>query len=114
MLLLWLAVALGALQTLATFTLTAMPSLPLLLLAALGVLVLAVLIGKIGEGRGWARVVLIALFGLGLVQLLADAAPLLSNAPPLFMLGLMQRALEALAIYLIFTPPGSSWYRAAP
>jgi len=39
---------------------------------------------------------LVALFGLGLVHLLSDAGQLLGDAAPLFLLGLMQRALEAL------------------
>jgi hypothetical protein len=37
---------------------------------------------------------------------------LLGTAPPLFMLGMMQRALEGLAVYLIFTPPGDGWFKS--
>ena len=110
--LLWLAVLLGGLQTLGTFTLSTKPALVVLLLVALRVMVIAVLISLIGAGRGWTRLVLVVLFGLGLIHLLSDAGQLLTDAAPLFLLGLMQRALEALAIYLLFTPPGSGWYRA--
>ena len=110
--LLWLAVILGALQTLGTLTLSAKPAVAVLLLVALRVMVLAVLISLIGAGRGWARIALVVLFGLGLIHLLSDAGLLLTDAAPLVLLGLMQRALEALAIYLLFTPPGSGWYRA--
>jgi hypothetical protein len=110
--LLWIAVALGAGATLATFTLSAPGSVAMLLLAVLRLLVVTMLISQIGVGRAWARILLLVLFGLGVAQLLADAIPLLGAAPLLFMLGMMQRALEGLAIYLIFTPPGDGWFKA--
>jgi hypothetical protein len=111
--LLCLTVALGAVSILAVFTLSGLPSFAALLVAILGVAITAFLIDKIGAGRAWARIVLLVLFGVGLIQFVFGAGEALERAPLLLLLGFVQHALEGLALYLVFTKPGDDWFGVA-
>lgn len=107
--LLWAAVVIGAIGTLAVFTLSG-TSLVGVLAGIVGVLIVAFLITKIGVGRNWARIVLLVLFAIGVLQFLVSADVAFTFAPLLFLLGLLQLVLQGGALYLLFTPPGNAWF----
>lgn len=109
---LWIVVGIGAVSTLATFAFSG-PSLGELLLAVIGVAITAFLISKIAAGRNWARIVLLVLYVIGVLGFVLGMSLMLNIAPVLFLMSLAQLALEGFALFLLFTPPGSTWFKVA-
>ena len=111
--LLWTAVAIGVVSTLLTFMLIGGPTLGGLVAAVIGLAITAFLITKIGEGRHWARIVLLVLFVLGVGGFFLGSGLSFDIAPLLTLVGLVQLGIEGYALYLLFTPPGGDWFKIA-
>jgi len=108
--LLWIAVAIGVVSSVLTFMLIGGPTLGGLVAAVIGLAITAFLITKIGEGRHWARIVLLVLFVLGVAGFFLGSGLSFDIAPVLSVVGLVQLAIEAYALYLLFAPPGGDWF----
>lgn len=88
--------------------------------AAAGVAVWAVLLGlgaalnvQIWRGANWARIVYLALFAISFLALWFTAAEMLEKSVFEFVLNAANAMLDAFAMYLLFTRPGSLWFRKA-
>lgn len=66
---------------------------------------------KIGQGKNWARVVFLVLFVLGIVVAILTWRSEFAHSRLLGILSIVQAALQATALYFIFTSPGKEWYR---
>jgi preprotein translocase subunit Sss1 len=108
--LLWVAVAIGVVSSLLSLTMLG-ASFSGLLATIIGLAITAFLIIKVGEGRNWARIVLLVLFAIGLVGFVVAGGLSFGVAPFLTLIGLVQLGIEGYALYLIFTPPGSDWFK---
>lgn len=73
--------------------------------------VMAFLFCKIGAGRNWARITLLVLFILGIVPTLPLLFAEFARSPVRGVLSLVQLAIQACALFLMFTKPGSDWFR---
>jgi hypothetical protein len=81
------------------------------LVATFAVLILLVL--KIAAGRNWARIVFLVLFIVGTVPTLPVVRDELERAPLVGALSILQILLQIWALVLLFTKPGSAWFRKA-
>jgi hypothetical protein len=63
-------------------------------------------------GHNWARIVFLALFVLGGLPYFAVLAEMFQRSKVTASLSLLQLLLQAAAMYLVFTKPGSRWFRA--
>jgi hypothetical protein len=82
------------------------------LLGILGILLhLVIFILKISEGRNWARIIYLLVLLLGMLSFLPALLYEFSRSPIVATLSSMQVYLQAHAMYLVFTRPGSLWFR---
>lgn len=72
------------------------------------------LIVMIGRGRNWARIVYLVVFLLGVPLIAFGLTEELTRRPVIGLINLAQMALQAVALVLLFRPPGSSWFRPNP
>lgn len=72
---------------------------------------IAFLIFKISAGRNWARITFLVLFGIGMLPTLPLILAEFSRAPVVGALSVAQVGLQVYALFLLFTQPGSAWYR---
>jgi hypothetical protein len=75
--------------------------------------VLILLVLRIGAGRNWARIAFLILFIIGTVPTLPVVRDELERAPLVGVLSLLQLLLQIWALVLLFTRPGSAWFRRA-
>lgn len=68
---------------------------------------------KIGQGKNWARVVFLVIFVVGIVPAIFVWRSEFAHSRLLGILSIVQAALQATALYFIFTSPGKEWYRKA-
>lgn len=66
---------------------------------------------KIGQGKNWARIVFVVIFVLGVVPAIFTWRSEFARSPLLGILSIVQDALQATALYFIFTSPGKEWFR---
>jgi hypothetical protein len=67
---------------------------------------------KIWQGRNWARIALLILSIIGLYFYVPTLMRLLVLITAAGLIGLLQFFMQAFAMYLVFTRPGNSWFRA--
>ena len=73
--------------------------------------VLAWLIHKLSRGRNWARITFLILFIIGLAPGLMQLSATMGRSPIAAVIGGLQFALQAWALYLTFSEPGRRWFR---
>ena len=109
--LLWASMALGVINGIIDF-----PSGSRSFMYVVAVVVFAVqalLFFNIAAGRNWARITFLVLFLLGAMMSLPLFLPMFVFAPPAAaLLVLLMTFLQAYALVLLFTQPGSGWFRA--
>jgi hypothetical protein len=66
------------------------------------------------RGANWARIIFLVLWILTQVWVATTFAQMLQYSLVEIALHVVSLAIEALALYLLFTKPGSLWFRAAP
>lgn len=110
---LWLSLAIGVLKLLME-----LPYLRALAPAAFANLVLIIvfafflfLIFKIYAGRNWARITFLVLFVLGILPTLPTVLGEFARSPLIGTLSVVQVGLQIYALFLLFTKPGSAWFR---
>lgn len=103
-------ILLGAVATMALFTLPRPPPAAMVIGAVIGLLIVAFLVTKILAGRNWARFLLLILFALGVVNLMFSAAIMLAVAPHLLVLTLLQLIVQGGGLVLLFTPRANPWF----
>ena len=75
--------------------------------------VMALFTMAIHAGTNWARIVFLVLFVVGTLPYLVTLAEMFARSALAATLSLVQLLLQAAALYLVFTKPGSLWYRRA-
>lgn len=87
---------------------------PVWVLAVIGLLyaLVAWLIGRLHRGRNWARWVLLAFSVVSVGLMVADPS-LAGDTTIAVVAGIVSTVLDAVALVLVFTPPGSGWFRAS-
>ena len=71
----------------------------------------AFLIAKISAGRNWARIVWLILIALGMLDTLPEIYAEFTRAPIIGALSLLQVGMLVYGLFLVFTQPGSVWFR---
>ncbi|MEQ1535132.1 MAG: hypothetical protein ABL923_04580 [Burkholderiaceae bacterium] len=72
---------------------------------------IAFLIFKISVGRNWARITFLVMFVIGMLPTLPLMLGELSRSPVVGALSVAQVGLQVYALFLLFTQPGSVWFR---
>jgi len=72
---------------------------------------IAFLIFKISAGRNWARIAFLVLFITGVLPTLPIVLGEFSRSGVVGALSVTQTGLQIYALFLVFTFPGSSWFR---
>jgi hypothetical protein len=116
--LLWISLALGPLNLLlddkspARTIVASQPAFLGLMAGVVGVLALmAVLVVFIYRGRNWARVVYLVMYLLGALPWLLSLPVLFGRSPVAGAVYVVQGTIQAVALYFIFSQPGSAWFR---
>ena len=73
--------------------------------------VIGFVVVKIGQGKNWARVIFLVVFVVGIVTAFLTLRSEFAQSRLLGILSIVQAALQATALYFIFTSPGKEWYR---
>ncbi len=69
------------------------------------------LIFKISAGKNWARITFLFLFVIGVLPVLPFVVGEFSRSAVFGALSVAQIGLQVYALFLLFTQPGSSWFR---
>ena len=72
---------------------------------------IAFLIFKISAGRNWARITFLVMSVIGMLPTLPLMLGEFSRSPVVGALSVAQVGLQVYALYLLFTQPGSVWFR---
>ncbi|MCG2634651.1 MAG: hypothetical protein J4A00_07010 [Gammaproteobacteria bacterium] len=72
---------------------------------------IAFLIFKISAGRNWARITLLVMFIIGVLPTLSIVPGEFSRSAVVGALSVAQIGLQIYAQFLLFTQPGSAWFR---
>jgi hypothetical protein len=116
--LLWLSLLIGLLRTCVAWTHVAWKH-QRVRYAAVAVLVffvgsifgvLAGFIWKIGQGRNWARITYLVLFVVGLLVYPFILWSTFHRSPVGAYVSILQTAMQAYALYLLFRPPARAWF----
>jgi hypothetical protein len=110
--LLWIAVLGGSASSLvrAAFNQAIPPNFFVIMIASVGFM--AFLIVNISAGKNWARITFATIFILGIIPWLAVMVFRFSQIPiQAVVIGVINIVLQSCALYLLFTNPGSSWFR---
>jgi hypothetical protein len=67
----------------------------------------------LGRGRNWARIVLLVLVLISFLSFLGTMGEMLSHPAIEIVLNVVTLAIDAVAVYLVFTKPGALWFRRA-
>lgn len=113
---LWAAVAVGLVKIPLDFAhlsaMAAMAPVAGLIIGGLTVYALiAFVIAKISAGRNWARIVWLILFAIGMPLGLPMMFAEFTRAPGMGALSLLQMGMQVYGLFLLFTQPGSVWFR---
>lgn len=90
------------------------PSAPLafvLLVVAVVCAMMAALAYEIWRGKNWARIALLLLFVFGLASFLPNLDLVFARSAAMGVLSVLQCMVQIAALYLVFSAPGSAWYR---
>src|SRR2546425_7152733 len=71
----------------------------------------AFFIWKIGQGKNWARIVLLVLFLLGIVPYIFIVRSEFARSLASGILSTVQAGLQAVGFFLVFTSPGKEWFQ---
>jgi hypothetical protein len=82
-------------------------------LAALIIGLFILVIVFLGRGRNWARIVLLVLVVISFLSFLGTMGEMLSHPAIEIVLNVVTLAIDAVAVYLVFTKPGALWFRRA-
>ena len=69
------------------------------------------LILRISAGRNWARITFLVMFIIGVLPALPMVLSEFSRSAVVGALSVAQTGLQVYALFLLFTQPGSSWFR---
>ena len=111
--LLWVSLAVGLVKMLMDFSnlsgmaAAAFTSFILIFTFAL----ITFLIFKISAGRNWARITFLVMFIIGVLPTLPIVLGEFSRSAVVGALSAAQIGLQVYALFLLFTQPGSSWFR---
>lgn len=72
---------------------------------------IGILIFKISAERNWARITFLVMFVIGVLPTLPIVLGEFSRSPVVGALSVAQIGLQVYALFLLFTQPGSSWFR---
>lgn len=72
---------------------------------------MVILIISISEGKNWARITFLIFYVIGLLPLYPVILSELSRSPVVGILSLSQSGLQLITLFLIYTNPGSIWFR---
>jgi hypothetical protein len=111
--LLWASLAVGLLKTLMRFAdFSAQASAAFtIFVVAFTFAIIGFLIVSISAGKNWARITLLVLFVIGVLPTLFIVSSELSRSLLLGTLSVAQIGLQGFALFLLFTQPGSTWFR---
>lgn len=73
--------------------------------------VMALLIVSISKGKNWARIIFLVLFVLGSLPAVPLVLGEFTRSPLLGAFSIVQIAIQIFALYLLFTKPGSRWFK---
>ena len=72
---------------------------------------LILLTASISAGHNWARITFLVLFLIGVLPYLGLVRQIFAASALFGLLSLVQQLLQVTAMFLVFTPPGSLWFR---
>lgn len=72
---------------------------------------IAFLVFKISSGRNWARITFLVMFIIGVLPTLPIVLDEFSRSAVVGALSVAQIGLQVFALFLLFTQPGSNWFR---
>lgn len=73
--------------------------------------IIGFLIFKLSAGRNWARITFLVMFVIGMLPTLPLVLSEFSRSPVVGALSVAQIGLQVYALFLLFTKPGSVWFR---
>ena len=73
--------------------------------------VMALLIVFISKGKNWARITFLVLFVLGSLPSIPLVLGEFSRSPVLGAFSVIQIVIQIVALYLVFTNPGATWFK---
>ncbi|PWU00487.1 MAG: hypothetical protein C5B53_03945 [Candidatus Melainabacteria bacterium] len=113
--LLWIGILGGSASSLVRAVSTPTQYLPFIVIVLLcSVAFMAFLNLKISAGRNWARITFAVIFAIGVLPWLAMLVFRFSELPTVsLVISAVNFILQSCALYLLFTNPGSSWFRKA-
>jgi hypothetical protein len=84
---------------------------PIISVGAFTIVVIGLLAWKMGQGRNWARITFLILFIVGAVPAMAILKSNLDRSVVVGVLAVIQTIAQLYALWLVFTPPGSHWFK---
>lgn len=111
--LLWASLALGfvkSIMDMQNLGSQALPAFTNFILVSV-IAVMALLIVFISKGKNWARVTFMVLFVLGSLPSVPLILGEFTRSPVLGAFSVVQIVLQVVAFYIIFTKPGSLWFK---
>lgn len=110
--LLWASLAVGLIKMLMDFShLSAAPAALTNFVLVFTFALLSFLIFKISAGKNWARITFLIMFIVGMLPTLPIIFGEFSRSPVVGALSITQIGLQAYALFIIFTHPGSLWFQ---
>ena len=76
--------------------------------------IIALLVHFISAGRNWARITFLVMFLLGLIPAVPQLAAIFERSLLSGLTSLGQWLLQIIALYLVFSKPGASWFGKRP
>jgi len=76
--------------------------------------IVAFLIWKVSQGRNWARITVLVFFVIGLLPSYFIVRSELGRSTSLGVFSILQAALQAYSLMLVFTTPAKQWFRGIP
>jgi hypothetical protein len=110
--LLWLSLitSLVVLMFDSSATMKSVPPAMLYTIVAITTFIMVLLIYKIGQGRNWARITLLVLFLFGLISYVSALTDLFDRSVVGGALSSAQTIMQMVALYFVFSKPGSLWF----
>ena len=108
--LMWISLLLDIVDTVADPQFAEAELVPQVIIALL-LVVQAVFIVLVSAGHNWARILFLVMFALGTLMTLADFGQEYARSRLVAGIDVSSIVVEALALVLIFTRPGSRWFR---
>ena len=108
--------ALGAVKLLLNWRhLIALGSVLLLVLTfCFTIAILSFLIWKVSEGKNWARITVLVFFLIGALSFAFTLRSEFARSVDLASISIVQVAVQACSLILVFTSPANQWFRGSP